>query len=36
MYYNCEMKKLKNYFKMESDMKPKIKTVITMIINNIE
>lgn len=36
MYYNCEIKRLKSYFKMEDDMKPKIKTVITMIINNIE
>lgn len=36
MYYNCEIRKLKSYFKMDLDMKPRIKTVITMIINNIE
>ena len=35
MYCNCEIEKLKKYFKMEVDMKPKIKTIITMILKNI-
>lgn len=35
MYYNCEINKLKDYFKMDIDIKPKIKTIITMIINKI-
>ncbi len=35
MYYNCEISRLKGYFKFDQDTKPKIKTVITMVINNI-
>lgn len=35
MYCNCEVNRLKNYFKFETDTKPKIKTIINIIIENI-
>lgn len=35
MYCNCKIERLKEYFKFDIDTKPKIKTVITMIINHI-
>lgn len=35
MYYECEMEKLKKYFTFTEDTKPKIKTVVTTIINKI-
>lgn len=35
MYCNCQIEKLENYFNFCIDIKPKIKTIITMIINNI-
>lgn len=36
MYYNCEINKLKNYFHLNFDTKPKVKYVITIIMNNIQ
>ena len=35
MYYNCEISKLKEYFYFDIDKKPKIKTIINMVINKI-
>lgn len=35
MYYNCEIEKLKNYFNLDIDIKPKIKTVIDTIVRKI-
>ena len=35
MYCVCEVKKLKKYFNLEIDMKPKIKLVINIVINKI-
>lgn len=35
MYCNCEMKKLKKYFVLHMDTKPKIKTVISTVANKI-
>ena len=35
MYYTCNVEKLKKYFTFDIDTKPKIKTVINTIINNI-
>ena len=35
MYYECEIEKLKRYFKFDRDTKPKVKTVINTIINKI-
>ena len=34
MYYNCEVNRLKKYFHLDYDTKPKVKFVINMIINN--
>lgn len=35
MYCNCEIEKLKRYFKFSIDTKPKVMTIIETIINNI-
>lgn len=35
MYYNCEIEKLKKYFYFHIDAKPKIKTIIEMVIYHI-
>lgn len=35
MYYNCNIEKLKKYFKFDEDVKPKVKTIIYTIINKI-
>lgn len=35
MYYNCEIEKLKDYFNLDIDIKPKIKTVIDTIVRKI-
>lgn len=35
MYYNCDMIKLKDYFNLQNDTKPKVKTIINTIIDNI-
>lgn len=35
MYCNCEMEKLKEYFHLAIDIKPKIKTIINTIVNKI-
>ena len=35
MYCECEIEKLKSYFKFDKDTKPKVKTVINTIINKI-
>lgn len=35
MYYNCEIEKLKEYFNLDIDIKPKIKTVIDTIVRKI-
>lgn len=35
MYYNCKIEKLKNYFHFDIDTKPKIRTIINTVINNI-
>ena len=35
MYYNCEIDKLKEYFNLDIDTKPKIKTVIDTIVRKI-
>lgn len=35
MYYNCDIEKLKKYFKFDEDVKPKVKTIIYTIINKI-
>lgn len=35
MYYNCEINKLKKYFYLDFDTKPKVKYVINIIINKI-
>lgn len=35
MYCNCEIEKLKRYFHFDIDAKPKVRTVIDMVINNI-
>lgn len=35
MYCNCEVNRLKSYFKFETDTKPKIKTIINIIMENI-
>lgn len=35
MYYECEEEKLKEYFHFDSDIKPKVKTVINTVINNV-
>lgn len=35
MYYNCEIEKLKKYFNLDFDIKPKIKTVIDTIVRKI-
>lgn len=35
MYYNCEIEKLKRYFYLDIDIKPKVKYVINIIINKI-
>lgn len=35
MYYECEIEKLKKYFCLNTDKKPKIKTIINTIINKI-
>ncbi len=36
MYYDCDSKRLKNYFSFESDSKPNTKTVIYTILNKIK
>ena len=35
MYYECEFEKLKKYFNLSKDIKPKIKTVINTIVNKV-
>lgn len=35
MYYNCEIEKLKEYFNLDIDIKPKIKTVMDTIVRKI-
>ncbi len=35
MYYNCEIEKLKEYFNLDFDIKPKLKTVIETIVRKI-
>lgn len=35
MYYNCEIEKLKKYFNLSIDTKPKVKTVINTILSKI-
>lgn len=35
MYYNCEVNRLKSYFKLDTDTKPKVKTIINTIIENV-
>ena len=35
MYYNCEINKLKKYFYLDFDTKPKVKYVINMIGNKV-
>ena len=35
MYYNCENEKLKKYFNLDIDIKPKVKTVANTILNKI-
>lgn len=35
MYYNCEIEKLKIYFNLDVDIKPKLKTVIETIVRKI-
>lgn len=35
MYYNCEIEKLKEYFNLDIDIKPKLKTVIETIVRKI-
>lgn len=35
MYYNCEIEKLKKYFNFYIDTKPRIKTIITTVLNKI-
>ncbi len=35
MYYECEVTKLKAYFKFYNDIKSKVKTIINTIINKI-
>lgn len=35
MYYNCGIDKLKKYFYLDTDIKPKVRTVITTIINKV-
>lgn len=36
MYYNCEIEKLKEYFRFSVDVKPKVKTIISTIIHKIQ
>lgn len=36
MYCNCEVEKLKRYFRFDIDTKPKVKTIITTIIDKIQ
>lgn len=35
MYYECEPEKLKKYFHFDVDVKPRIKTVITTVVNKV-
>lgn len=35
MYSECELERLKKYFKFDKDTKPKVKTVIYTVMNNI-
>ncbi len=35
MYYSCEIKKLKKYFNMDGDIRPKTKTIIDTVISNV-
>ncbi len=35
MYYNCEIERLKEYFDLDVDVKPKIKTIIDTIVRKI-
>lgn len=35
MYYDCKIERIKEYFHFDSDVKPKIKTVINTILNKI-
>ena len=36
MYYNCEVSKLKKYFHFDVDTKPKTKTIINTVLNNLK
>lgn len=36
MYYNCEVEKMKKYFRFENDTKPKVKLIIGTIISKVK
>lgn len=35
MYYNCEIKKLKEYFNFDIDVKPRVRTIIDTVISKV-